>query len=371
MLYISTYKLCNCMIENVNIQRFTICLLIDGFGHGGIQQAYLQLIKEYIRKSYNVVLVIANRTSKDLNILSSSQLQIFDLNADKLIDVKAIFKLFNIIKETKPEFIIANMFRSQIWSTLVKSRNSKLIWVEQNTHFSRKNLQWLVMKVVSRRVSKIVCISNDVMNLTNLKIRQSKKTFVIPNPIVRNQNRIENQRKKDFVFIGRMIPQKNPELVINSFAKLIKKYGVDSQLHLIGDGVLKQKLQNLSITLGIENQCNFYGWLENPRIYEILNHSYTLVSTSLIEGMALVRFEALENGCCVITTNTGGTIEYLSEGLNHGVFFVPNKIDEIAQYMFESLDTKYWSEENILKRISINDRFDVSIIAQELIFINN
>jgi glycosyltransferase involved in cell wall biosynthesis len=94
--------------------------------------------------------------------------------------------------------------------------------------------------------------------------------------------------------------------------------------------------------------------------------SSTLVSTSIIEGMSLVRLEALASGCCVVTTNTGGA--HLFDSISRNGFFIVNSdIDAIGQAMLESLKPIYWLNSAMLARARIVENFNPEIIANSLI----
>ena len=170
-------------------------------------------------------------------------------------------------------------------------------------------------------------------------------------------------RDIDFVFIGRMVEQKSPELTINSFANYLAcfKPNETSCLHLIGDGELLEKMKELVIALNLEKSCFFHGELNIEETMIVLKRSKVLVSTSTIEGFGLARLEALANGCCVITTNTGGATQFLSNKsitpeLVFGAFIVDSDVDEIANSMYISLQDEYWTNEAILgRRYLVND----------------
>jgi glycosyltransferase involved in cell wall biosynthesis len=164
--------------------------------------------------------------------------------------------------------------------------------------------------------------------------------------------------------------QKNPELLIESFAKFHELSNSKSKLHLVGDGELISSLKQLAQDLKITNHCIFHGWLDNKNTFDLMKKCKTLVSTSIIEGMALVRFEALANGCCIVTTNTGGTRQYLLPGAKNGIFVTKSDSLEIAKEMHSSLNDKYWSQELVQNRISISLEFSAPKIAAKLIEVN-
>lgn len=359
------------MKDEINCGKLNLVLMIDGFGHGGIQQAYLLLLNEYLEKFNSVILIIAQKSNYDLMIPKSKKLTVINLHSIKLLDLSAVRKLRKLFREIEPKYIICNMYRSQIWSALARTKFSKLIWVEQNTYINRTASQWLLMRILAKKVDKIVCISEDVWRLTTKHLKQKSITTIIPNPIRNKFQKIDIYRKNnDFIFVARMVPQKNPQLMLRSFATFVEQYNINSKLHLVGDGELLNQLKELSITLGIADRCIFHGWIDNTQIHELMNKCKTLVSTSLVEGMALVRLEALANGCCVVSTETGGARQYLMPDNHIGTFITHLNEIEISRKMYDSLNVKYWSGDCISSRIALTNEFNPTLISYKLIYFN-
>ena len=345
-----------------------ILLVIDGFGHGGIQQAYKILINEF-NKTYNrVFLIIIKSGGEELDIDSEKNLTVVRFKSKKLFDIKNIYRFKKIIDEAQPNIIISSIYRSQIWSACVKPKASKLIWIEHNTYYQRTKLQWNLMKVFSRRVDKIVGVSFDVSNFSGSKL--NKAVVTIPNPYTHKSFiQIAKKRSNDFIFVARLTSQKNPELMILSFAEFVKTYDSSSKLHIVGGGAMLEPLKLMVDELGLRDNCIFHGFVPISKVQELMQNSKTLISTSRFEGMALVRLEALANGCCVVSTNTGGT-DLFDSVINHGFFIVDSDVTNIAKAMFESLEFRYWSEENIEAREAIVKHFQPSVIASQLIEFN-
>jgi glycosyltransferase involved in cell wall biosynthesis len=348
-----------------------ITLVIDAFGPGGSQQVYLILIREYVTLFETVNLIILHLTESDLEIQKFENLNVFYLNTKKFLDIKNILLLRSHLNSFQSDYIIASIYRSQIWSSIVKPRNSKLIWVEQNTYHSRSWAQWFLMRVLSFRVSRIISTSKEILRISCKKITNSRiKNTLLPNPInVFQAKPICSNRNNDFVFVGRMVNQKNPFFAIESFAYFIRKNDIKSRLHLIGDGLILKDVIDYSENLGIRQFCEFYGNISIEEMVEVLSESKTLISTSLIEGFGLARLEALSLGCCVVSTSTGGVIDYLQEFENDGVFISKLSIEEFANFMKLSIDESFWINEKVIKRIDSAVKFNGSELAKKWISI--
>lgn len=154
-------------------------------------------------------------------------------------------------------------------------------------------------------------------DFTTLSIND--KTFLTPSlPLEFNKQALSipaivqpDPNKTNYVTLGRLSPEKNQALLIQSFALALKE-DPNSMLYIIGSGPQKNKLVNLATTLGITEKVVFVGHLANP--FFLLKQCDIFVLTSLYEGQALVILEALTVGLKVISTDIPGPDNILKEG---------------------------------------------------------
>jgi glycosyltransferase involved in cell wall biosynthesis len=312
-----------------------------------------------------VYLIIIETEESELTFDYFSNFQTIKFFGKNLHDIRVFIKFWKTLKEIKPQFIISNMYRSHVWSSLARDKDTKLIWVEQNTYTSRTPMQWKLLRTLSKKVYKIVGISDEVSAMTSQNLNRKLET--IPNPITfTNVVDISSPRSDDFIFVGRMTHQKNPELLLRSFRMFLEEYNSNSILHLVGGGILLDSLKTLSKDLNIERNCIFHGWLDLPEIQKLMAGVKTLVSTSIIEGMGIVRLEALASGCCVVTTNTGGS--HLFDHLDkRGFIICDDNLAAVSRSMNESLSANYWTSQSISLRSKIVEKFNPEAISQKLI----
>ncbi|MCU0523772.1 MAG: glycosyltransferase family 4 protein [Elainella sp. Prado103] len=111
------------------------------------------------------------------------------------------------------------------------------------------------------------------------------------------------------LFAGRLHPQKDPLLLVQSFAAL-NEPGV--HLLIAGDGELQQVLQQQVRTLGLTPHVSFLGAVQQPQLVKLYQVASVFVLTSLYEGLPLAVLEALASGIPVVTTNCGETPNFLT-----------------------------------------------------------
>lgn len=110
--------------------------------------------------------------------------------------------------------------------------------------------------------------------------------------------------------VGRLVPIKNHKMFLDAVGLFLQKCdGVKVKFILVGDGELKQSLENYCFEIGLKDHVVFYGWEKNiPMIYADLD---ILALTSLNEGTPVSIIEAMAASVPVITTGVGGVKDLL------------------------------------------------------------
>jgi glycosyltransferase involved in cell wall biosynthesis len=124
-----------------------------------------------------------------------------------------------------------------------------------------------------------------------------------------------------FIHVGRFSYQKNHELLINAFARILSHADVPVELWLVGEGELLEAVQQQVRTLGIENRVRFLGVRSD--IPDLLHAADVFVFPSRWEGNPLSVMEAMAAGLPVIATAVGGVPELVEDGVS-GIL-VPNE----------------------------------------------
>lgn len=98
-----------------------------------------------------------------------------------------------------------------------------------------------------------------------------------------------------FGFVGRLTAVKNPMFVIRIFEEIRKLPGyIDARLVMVGDGPLRQELEQHVASAGLADAVTFVGEVENTaRYYHAMDY---LLLPSESEGLSLVAIEAQASG---------------------------------------------------------------------------
>lgn len=117
----------------------------------------------------------------------------------------------------------------------------------------------------------------------------------------------------DFVFLGRLVSDKGADLTIEAMASLLslkqdgKTIFPNLSLTIVGDGPEREKLQELSESLGLGGHIKFQGTLSGDQLVHCLNvHRYILIPSVWEEPFGNVALEGMACGCIPIVSDGGG-----------------------------------------------------------------
>lgn len=137
---------------------------------------------------------------------------------------------------------------------------------------------------------------------------QSNKFKIIKNAIdlssyVFNKKIREIYRKKNNIIIGhvgRLTAQKNPLFLIDIFSE-IHKINPNTELWMVGEGELREKVQNRVKTLKLENNVTLWG--RRNDVACLMQAMDCFVLPSLYEGLSIVAVEAQAAGLPVYASD--------------------------------------------------------------------
>ncbi len=111
--------------------------------------------------------------------------------------------------------------------------------------------------------------------------------------------------------VGRLSVEKGVSRSVYCLAQVRKAFP-NVELHLVGDGPERGKLEALARELGVAGAVKFWGWQARVKpFYEVMD---LLLLPSHTEGLPNVVLEAMSMGVPVAATDVGGVSELLEEG---------------------------------------------------------
>ena len=122
-----------------------------------------------------------------------------------------------------------------------------------------------------------------------------------------------SQKTVDCIFVGRLLPHKNVDVMLHALAQLRGVTGM-----IIGSGPAKDRLIALSKQLGLEDRVTFVSAADQQAVRQHLQQSRLLVFPSTREGFGVAVLEANAAGvpALVIQHPDNAAIELTTDGVN-------------------------------------------------------
>lgn len=207
-------------------------------------------------------------------------------------------------------------------------------------------------KYLLRTIEKsdaFISVSNALKRSIEKLGGDGEKIRVIPNSVNSDFKYKEHRSigKFYFVSIGNLIESKRFDLTIQAFARKFKGNS-NVQLKIIGDGALRDKLEEMTVQLGIADKVNFMGRVSRKQVINALQESNVFVLPSDFETFGVVYIEAMACGLPVIGSRNGGAQEIITE--KYGKLVERDDLNELAEAMenvyenFNDYDRKKISE---------------------------
>ncbi len=148
-----------------------------------------------------------------------------------------------------------------------------------------------------------------IITLYNMMDVEETLPLMIPREDARKELGVSSN---DFVFgiLARLAEAKDHHTLIKGFA-LAKPYCPNAKLVIMGDGVLKEKIQHQIESLHLQNDVVLTGYLDNaPYLLQAFD---VFVLTSIREAFGRVLLESMIAKVPIIATNTNGIPEVLGD----------------------------------------------------------
>lgn len=180
-------------------------------------------------------------------------------------------------------------------------------------HFRHK-LKVQMINFFYSQADKTVCVSKEIEEILNNNFNV-KNTITIYNMVDQEEIKSSSQEmteidkkftdaldegKSIFINVGSLFRQKGHWFLIRSFRKVVDQHQ-DSKLFILGEGPLREKLENLIEELNLKNHVFLLG--NKANVFPYLKNSCCFVFSSLWEGLPMTLIEALSLDLPIISTD--------------------------------------------------------------------
>ena len=140
--------------------------------------------------------------------------------------------------------------------------------------------------------------------------RYREKLFFVPEPGIGRSACLDDSRRPDssakleLIFVGGLVPRKACDLALLGSAPLLRSDL--ARFSVVGDGPERNRLEQLTRSLGIEKAVTFCGWISQAEVFSRMRSADVFLFPTLRDNGAGVVFEALACGAVPVVVDFGG-----------------------------------------------------------------
>ena len=196
---------------------------------------------------------------------------------------------------------------------------------------------WTLKSLLARRQARLIVTVSDfsrrqILDYFGERPERVKVVGEAGDPVFRRLDNPPPAEGRLLVFVGGFSPHKNLLGLLDAFAAVIARPGLDDvRLALIGDyqtdsfhSCYHQVRDRVS---QLQGRVTLPGYLPDEDLVRLLNTAAALVLPSLMEGFGLPAIEAAACGCPVVATTAGPLPDLLGDG---GLYVAPGDSSALA-----------------------------------------
>lgn len=332
-------------MKNITVLHVFVTLPV-----GGAEQLLVSMVNNFDSNIKSIICCICNKgeigeklEKEGYKIIALNKLHKNGWDSSIVGDLCYIIRKYNI------DLIHGQLYHSNLYSRFAARReNIPAIISIHNTYNKQKKLhRRLINRYLLKYTSAIIVGSDDIKkDVVKYDRAPDKLIHIIPNSInlssVQTSLSCESARKNlglsgdDIILgtIGRLEEQKGHTFLINALA-ILKQKKYDLKLLIVGDGRLRNELENQVVKLSLESQVIFLGTRTDlGSIFPAIN---IFVMPSLWEGLSLAMLTAMAAGLPVIATDVGGVRDIL-EGNSCGLVVSPKDSEELSNAVIRLIE---------------------------------
>lgn len=182
-----------------------------------------------------------------------------------------------------------------------------------------------------------------------------------PNPAIYKKFNLPTD-KPIVTYIGRVDAEKHLQVLVHAFNKV--RQAVDAHLLIVGDGVDRENLQQLTAELGLQKHITFAGRVSDEDKLELEHVGKLYAITSPAELQSIATLEAMACGQPVVAVDAGALAELCHDGENGYLFDLDNS-DQAAEGITKILQDDALRELFSKESLRIAQKHDLEYTLKE------
>lgn len=355
-------------MEEQVYMRKKVAIVLPYFALGGAETMVSRLASNINldKIDVEVICIYGNPQNNRLeNTVLNSGVKIKYIGKSKGFSLSAVYKLWKELSAYKPNVVHTHLSACVYCVPWILVHKEKMLHTIHN--MPKYELITPKRKIMSfmYKIGKAipVAISKEIQSMMTEEYKLKNKAELIYNPVDVDKFYKDNENHEEICLItaGRLSKQKNQKLLIDAIKPLCQEYQ-NLSLRILGDGPLRDELENYVQSNGLDNVIHFEGNVDNIEGY--FSKSDIFVLSSSYEGLPLVILEAMAAQLPIISTNVGGIKDIVTD---NGFLVETENKEELVKALRELIENKSLREKlgnNSLKNVQ---SYDSRVIADQYI----
>jgi len=338
-----------------------LAVLIPSMGGGGAERVVVNLLAEFVERGIEVDLLLV-RPGGPLMGEIPPKVRIVRLGGGRIL--AALPSLVAYLRRRRPDALLSHLDAMNVVALLAKrlaavpTRVVVTVHIMLSQHAREGTIRDRTVACLVPRIypwaDAIVGVSAGVVEEIADRVDLGAEAFrVIYNPIASSEllaradasicegrddamlSPVDLPTGMPFLLsVGRLTRQKNHELLLEAFAKVILTEP-DMHLVILGEGPERDRLERRTLDLGLSGRVHLPGFIADTAPF--FRHASAFVLSSDWEGLANVLIEALAFGRPIVSTRCPSGPEEILDGGEYGRLVPTNAAEALAEAIREVL----------------------------------
>ena len=304
--------------------------IIKATGIAGAERHLITMLPELDRQRFDICVIILTEPKKPVDQLLIT-LQQTGVKSERMIikghaDLYLVFRLARRLRDLDPCVVHTHLLHADLYGTVAARMAGVPAIISSRHNDDPFRARWplsFLLRIINRYTNRFIAISERVRAFT-------VKTEKVPVSVVdtvyyglavdTEYNRHVIDARDEFglllkgpllVCAARLTEQKGHKWLLRAFRSVVDQLP-ETSLLLLGDGPLREHLEDTVVNLDLAKNVKFAGWRTD--VMNILPSTDLFVLASEWEGFGLAILEAMSFSLPIIATKVGGIPEVVLDG---------------------------------------------------------
>ena len=351
-----------------------LTLVISSLGRGGAERVLSILASAWAEQGHQVTLLTFDGdTAPAYTVHPSVVLRHLNLAAYSKNFIQGLSRNANrvrvlrrAIRESRPTIVVSFLDMVNVLTILATRGMDVPVIISERIDPSLYDIgrAWhLLRRLVYPFADALVCQTDRA--LKRFRAMTRVRGFTIPNPVLpppgtaRSQSEPSLPARRVLIAMGRLVPQKGFDLLLEAFARLAPRHP-DWNLTVLGSGPMLATLKTQRESLGLNDRIQFAGAVADP--FPVLRSADMFVFSSRFEGFGMALAEAMACGLPAVSFDCPeGPSVLIRDGID-GVLVPPEDVNALTAALDRLMADAQEREKLGSRALEVLERFSLSKI---------